>query len=179
MDEEESRSASEEAPRDEENSVDTSEVKPEPNSNADTSEVREKTSGGSDDATLLMRIEEMIKTHISQIDNLQEEATKYKEMIDDIFKNDETYQEHDKIAKEAARVRTNTKKEINKRPDVADLNQKLKSVKSQKNELQEGLSDYLREYQRLSGSNEIEGDDGEVREIVYVAKLVKKFKFRP
>jgi len=41
-------------------------------------------------------------------------------------------------------------------------------------DLQNALSDYLREYQRLSGSNEIEGDDGEVREIVYVAKLVKR-----
>ncbi len=131
------------------------------------------------DASLLPKIEEMIKTHISQIDTLSEEATKFKEMIDDIFKNDETFQEHDKIAKEAARIRTGTKNEINKRPDVADLVSKMKEVKSQKNEHQEGLSDYLREYQRLSGSNEIEGDDGEIREIVYVAKLVKKSKFRP
>ena len=67
-----------------------------------------------------------------------------------------------------------------KRPDVAALAGKLKSLKSEKKELQEGLSDYLREYQRLSGSNEIEGEDGEIRQIVYVAKLVKKSsKFRP
>ena len=46
-------------------------------------------------------------------------------------------------------------------------------------ELNEGLSDYLREYQRLSGSNEIEGEDGELRTIVYVAKLVRKSVFRP
>ena len=89
------------------------------------------------DAVLLLRIEEMIKTHMSQIDTLQEDITKRKDMLNDIFTNDETYQEHDKIAKE-------------------------------------GLSDYLREYQRLSGSNEIEGEDGELREIVYTAKLVKK-----
>ena len=52
-------------------------------------------------------------------------------------------------------------------------------MKSEQSELKTGLSDYLREYQRLSGSNEIEGEDGEVREIVYVAKLVKKSKYRP
>lgn len=66
-----------------------------------------------------------------------------------------------------------------KRPDVADLSNKLKDLKSEQTELKEGLSDYLRECQRLSGSNEIEGDDGEVREIVYTAKLVKKSQFKP
>ena len=131
------------------------------------------------DAVLLLRIEEMIKTHISQIDNLSEEAKKYKEMIDDIFGNDEVYKQHDEVAKEAAKIRSKTKAEINKRPDVADLNEKFKSVKSQKKELSEGLSDYLREYQRISGLNGIEGEDGELREIVYVAKLVKKSVFRP
>ena len=132
------------------------------------------------DAVLLVRIEEMIKTHLSQIDTLAEDISKHKEMVDDIFTNDQTYQEHDKIAKEAAKVRSKTKAEIMKRPDVADLSNKLKTLKSEKKELNEGLSDYLREYQRLSGSNEIEGNDGEVREIIYVAKLVKKSsKFRP
>lgn len=131
------------------------------------------------DAVLLLRIEEMIKTHISQIDNLSEEAKKYKEMIDDIFASDEVYKKHDEVAKEAVRVRSKTKAEINKRPDVADLNEKFKSIRSQKKELSEGLSDYLREYQRISGLSEIEGEDGELREIVYVAKLVKKSVFRP
>ena len=127
------------------------------------------------DAVLLVRIEEMIKTHISQIDKLTEDVTKYKDMIDDIFTNDKTFQEHDKIAKEAAKVRSKTKSEIMKRVDVANLSNKLKTLKSEKKELQEGLSDYLREYQRLSGSNEIEGEDGQIREIVFVAKLVRKF----
>lgn len=133
------------------------------------------------DAVLLTKIEEMIKTHLAQIDSLQEEITKHRDMANDIFENDETYKEHDKLAKEAARIKSNTKKEITKRPDVADLDNKLKSLKSEQKELKEGLSDYLREYQRLSGSSEIEGEDGEVREIVFVAKLVKrssKFKSR-
>ena len=133
----------------------------------------------SNDAVLLVKIEEMIKTHISQIDTLQEDITKHKEMLDDIFGNDETFKEHDKIAKEANRIKSKTKSEIMKRPDVADLANKLKALKSEKMELNEGLSDYLREYQRLSGSNEIEGEDGELRTIVYVAKLVRKSVFRP
>ncbi|OGE19450.1 hypothetical protein A3J19_02185 [Candidatus Daviesbacteria bacterium RIFCSPLOWO2_02_FULL_41_8] len=132
------------------------------------------------DAVLLARIEEMIKTHLAQIDSLAEEITKYKDMVDDVLANDETYQEHDKLAKEAARVKSNTKKEIMKRVDVADFANKLKSLKSEQKELKGGLSDYLREYQRLSGSNQIEGEDGEFREIVFVAKLVKRSpQFKP
>jgi hypothetical protein len=131
------------------------------------------------DAALLIKIEEMIKTHLVQIDELSKQAKDEKDIIDDTFKNDETYQHHDKLAKESSRIRGNTKKEIMKRPDVANNVERLKSFKSQKKELEEGLSDYLREYQRISGSNVIEGEDGEVREIVYVAKLVKKSAFRP
>ncbi len=131
------------------------------------------------DAVLLVRIEEMIKTHITQIDQLGEDASKHKEMIDDIFGNDQTFQEHDKIAKEAVKVRSGTKQQIMKRPDVADLSAKLKDLKTEQKELKEGLSDYLREYQRLSGLNEIEGEDGMLREIVYTAKLVKKSQFKP
>src|SRR3989344_1973796 len=131
------------------------------------------------DATLLLRIEDMIRTHISQIDELGGKITEHKNMMDDVFKNSETYQEHDKLVKEASKIRSNTKKEIMKQPAVAELAAKLKVMKSEQSELKTGLSDYLREYQRLSGSNEIEGEDGEVREIVYVAKLVKKGKYRP
>ncbi|MCL4415803.1 MAG: hypothetical protein M1365_03735 [Actinobacteria bacterium] len=145
---------------------------------ADTQDIQEaqliNTDTGNNDAALLLKIEEMIKTHLSQIDSLGEEITKRKDMLDDIFANNETYQEHDKQAKEAARIKSNTKKEILKRADAAELSEKLKDLKLEQKELRDGLSDYLREYQRLSGSNEIEGDDGEIREIVYTAKLVKR-----
>ena len=140
----------------------------------DTQTQVQETTPVNNDAVLLIKIEEMIKTHLSQIDSLQEEITKHRDMLNDIFTNDETYQAHDKAAKESSRIRTNTKKEIMKRPDVADLDSKLKSLRSEQKELKEGMSDYLREYQRLSGSNEIEGEDGELREIVFVAKLVKR-----
>lgn len=138
----------------------------------------DNTSGGN--AMMLLKIEEMIKSYLSQINQLQEEITKRKEMFDDTFVNDQTFQEHDKAAKEASRIRSATKQQILKRADVADLFNKLKELKAERKELQQGLSDYLREYQRLSGSNEFEGEDGQMQEIVYIAKLVKKSsKFRP
>lgn len=127
--------------------------------------------GGAD---IIINMEGLIKSHIAQIDKLSEEAGKLKDMLDDIFENDPTYKEHDEKAKEAAKIKSKTKSEILKRPQAADLNEKIKSLKSQIKENQSSLSDYLQEYARLAGVNEIEGEDGEVREIVYTAKLIKK-----
>ncbi len=123
---------------------------------------------------ILITMEGMIKSNIALIDKLSEEAKKLKEMLDDIFANDPTYQEHLEKAKEATKLKTATKQQILKQPQAADLNEKTKAIKSEIKEAQSALSDYLQEYQRMSGVNEIEGDDGEVREIVYTAKLVKK-----
>jgi len=125
-------------------------------------------------AELLGNLESSIKEHIASIDTSKTELKKLKEMLSDMFSNDSTYQEHDKAVKEASKIRTKTKLELLKQPAAAQLNNKIKELSSDLKDLQNALSDYLREYQRLSGSNEIEGDDGEVREIVYVARLIKR-----
>lgn len=131
-------------------------------------------STGDSHGQVIINMEGMIKNYIASIDRLQQEARKHKEMLDDIFNNDPTYQKHAEAAKEAAKVKQNTKSQILKQPQAADLDAKLKDIKSQLKENQASLSDYLQEYARMSGVNEIEGEDGEVREIVYQAKLIKK-----
>lgn len=123
---------------------------------------------------VLVNMESMIKNHISAVDRINQEAKKYKEMLDDIFNNDETYKVHAEKAAEAAKVKGQTKAEILKRPHAKELDDKVKSLKAEVKELQGALSDYLQEYQRMSGVNEIEDDNGEVREIVYNARLIKK-----
>lgn len=132
------------------------------------------TSTGDSAASVILNLETLIKSHITRIDNLKIESKKHKEMFDDVLNNDETYKLHDKKAKEAAKTKSQTKFQIMKRPDVATLDKKVKQSKSEVKELEAALSDYLKEYERLSGSAEIQTDDGEVREIVYTAKLVKK-----
>jgi len=126
------------------------------------------------DSTVLLDLENLIKSHVSGIDKRKEELKKIKEMLNDIFVNDPTYQEHEKQAKEANKVKGVTKAQLIKLPNAKELGDKIKTITSEIKETDGALSDYLREYQRMSGSNEIEGDDGQVREIVYVAKLVKK-----
>ncbi len=123
---------------------------------------------------VLTDLENLIKSHISGVDKRKEDLKKFKEMIADILTNDPTYQEHEKLAKEANKVKSATKAQLMKAPGAADVVRKIKDIAAEVKEMDGALSDYLREFQRLSGSNEIEGDDGQVREIIYVAKLVKK-----
>lgn len=123
---------------------------------------------------VLINLEALIKSHISNIDKTKDDLKKHKEMLDSILDNDTVYKEHSEKAKEANKIKSQTRSQIMKQPQAADLNQKIKDMRQSLKALQLALSDYLREFQRMSGSNEIEGDDGEVREIVYTVKLIKK-----
>jgi predicted RNase H-like nuclease (RuvC/YqgF family) len=137
-------------------------------------EKSEKNPPETNGAEVLLNLESLIKNHISGIDKRKSDLKKQKEMLSSALTNDETYRTHEEEAKKANKVKAATKSEILKRPENAHLNAKIKELTSEIKEMDAALSDYLREYERLSGSNEIEGDDGEVREIVYVAKLVKR-----
>lgn len=127
--------------------------------------------GGAD---ILLNLEQLIKTHITNIEKLKEDLKIKNEMLNDILGNDEIYQKHDEAVKTAVKLKIAAKQQILKLPQAAALNSEVKEMKTGLKELNEALSDYLREYGRLAGVNEIEGEDGEMREIVYSAKLVKK-----
>lgn len=131
---------------------------------------------GDGQAIVLQNLEGMIKSNISQIDKLAQDLKTQNEMLTSIFENDETYKAHAAAAKEASRVKTGTKNEILKRADVAHVNEKVKGLRAEIAELKDAQSSYLQEFARMSGSNEIEGEDGEVREIVYTARLIKRNK---
>lgn len=127
-----------------------------------------------DEASVVLNMESMIKTLISTQEKLQDELGKCQDLLDAIFENDATYKDHSEKAKEAAKVKSATKQQILKQPQAADLANKVKTLKSELKENRASLSDYLREFQRMSGISEIEGHDGEIREIIYTAKLVKR-----
>jgi alkylhydroperoxidase/carboxymuconolactone decarboxylase family protein YurZ len=110
---------------------------------------------------------------MSQLERIKEESTKLKEMLDSIFENDPTYKVHDEAAKEAAKIKGNTKKQLMRLSQAADLAGKIQSLKSQMKELNQTLSDYLQDYAKTTGQTSFETSDGQVRQIVYIAKLVK------
>lgn len=125
-------------------------------------------------ATVLLELEATIKNHITLIDKNKAELKKQREMLESALLNDEAYRRHTEEAKKTAKTKALTKYQIMQLPANKVLADNVRDLATQTRELNSALSDYLREYMRISGTNEIETDDGEVREIVYVAKLVKK-----
>ncbi len=115
----------------------------------------------------------MINSLVDQIALRKNQLAKLKEMLDDFFLNDPTYQTHDQAVKEAVKIRTGTKKQILKQPQAADLDNQVKDLRSQVKELDTDLSSYLADYAKSSGATTIETTDGVVRQIVYTAKLIK------
>lgn len=124
----------------------------------------------------LLSLENLIKSHIRSLDTLRIELKKHRELEEDALNNDPTYKEHLKNVKEATKVKSNTKQQILKQPSMANVANKIKSMSSEIKEKENALSDYLKEYQRMSGASEIEGENGEVMEIVTVVKVVKRRK---
>ena len=125
-------------------------------------------------AQVVLDLERLIKSNIAAMDKGKAERKKLKEMLESALENDETYRIHNEKAKEAAKTKAQTKFQIMQQSANKTIIDKIKAITIEIREADDALSDYLREYERLSGSNEIETDDGVVREIVYVAKLVKK-----
>jgi 4-diphosphocytidyl-2C-methyl-D-erythritol kinase len=126
-----------------------------------------------DNVTLLLSITEMINSNLEAIEKLEAQLKKHAEMLEDIFTNDATYQEHAKLAKEAVQVKAKTKQQILKTPQAGDLYAKVRDFKNQIKETKTSMSEYLQEYARLSGSTDFEDGQGNLRKIIYVAKLVK------
>lgn len=140
--------------------------------------VEEEVSVSSEDVnsqtTVLLSLENMIKRHIATIEKLQEETKKHKEMFDGEFEGSETFKALSEKFKETQKARNSTREQILKQPNMSVLADKLKQMRQEMKELRSALSDYLLEYQRLSGLTEIQGEDGEYRQIVHSAKAVKK-----
>ena len=122
----------------------------------------------------LLSIESAIKERISRIEQLKADMQPHKEMLASYLDNDPVYREHSEAAKAASKQKSATKKQLLSIPAGKALVDKLDLLKDEMKELQEGLSYYLKEYQQTTGANEIEGADGELRQIIYVAKLVRK-----
>jgi hypothetical protein len=116
----------------------------------------------------------LINTNLAQIDRLKEDLKPLKEMLDSYLNSDIKYVELVEAAKAAARDKGKKKKELLATPQGKELSEKIKTAQEELKAAREALSYYLAEYQRSTGANEFEGADGELRQIVFVAKLVRK-----
>lgn len=152
------------------------------NSNGQEDENRDEydpSIAASKDSLSMLQIESIIKRYLTDIQKLQERYKEKKSMFDDSFNNDANYKTLADKAKEATRLKTAAKQQLMKSPAIEQLAQEVKDMKEEMADLEQSVSDYLQEYQRVSGSNQLETDDGQILEIVQVTKVVRKSKYRP
>lgn len=121
----------------------------------------------------LLNVESLINSTMSRFEILDKEYKEQKSMIDALLENDLEYQEALIESKKQAKLKTIAKQKVMTKPEATHVVEKLQESQSQIKELKTALSDYLAQYVTLSGSNQIEGADGVLRQIIYTAKLVK------
>lgn len=129
--------------------------------------------GTNDAVTSLFAIENLIKTHISHIEAVKTELAKHAESFNDVLNNDPGYKKAADEGKEVNKKKAEAKQNVLKSPSNASLNQKIKDMRQELKELKGALSNYLQQYQKIADTDQIESEDGEVRQIVYNAHLVK------
>ncbi len=119
---------------------------------------------------------EIVRRRLSILEKSKVEMKKLKEMHNDLFVNNESYNTADKVVKDAMKKRKDVAAQLSKQPSAIELNGKIKDLKEQIKENQDSLSQELMEYYRTAGVTEIETEDGSVQEFEIVIKLKGKKK---
>ncbi len=95
-------------------------------------------------------------------------------MLRDAVEGDAGFHDLDIQAKDIQKKKNEIKQKVMKTPAMEAVVAKIEEYKGEMKDAKEMLSGYLEEYQRVSGTNIIEGENGEIREIIPVYKLVKR-----
>jgi hypothetical protein len=95
-------------------------------------------------------------------------------MLRDAVEGDAAYHELDTQSKDLQKKKTEIKQKVMKTPAMEAVVAKVEEYKNEIKDAKEMLSGYLEEYQRVAGTNIIEGENGEIKEIVPQYRLVKR-----
>ncbi len=135
---------------------------------------------GENAAVSQINLESLINRYIKDIDATKEKMKMQKTMLEDAFNNDAGYAEAQQKVKEVTKVRNGIRQKIQKQPGVMNVMNEINGLKEEIKDQQEGLSQYLQQYQLQSGNSSFTGEGGEVLEIVTSRRLVRKnSKYRP
>ena len=128
----------------------------------------------SNPAADLVALEGLVLNYIDKIEKHQEILRSKKEMLESNLENDPNYQEAAKQAKELSKKKLEEKARIIRQPEVEKIYADVKDGQGQLRTMRDTLSNHLQNYGKLSGTNQLEDEEGQVREIVYTAKVVKR-----
>ena len=95
-------------------------------------------------------------------------------MLKDAVEGDATYHALDVQSKDIQKKKTEIKQKMTRTPAMEAVLAKVEEYKSEIKDAKEMMSGYLEEYQRVAGTNIIEGENGEIKEIIPQYRLVKR-----
>ncbi len=130
-------------------------------------------------AMTVLDLTTLINDYDKTMMELKAQLKEQKKMVKDAFEGDQEYHELSEKAKELTRQKNAIKQRIIQTPAVETVMAKVKDLQLELKDMEDKLSGYLQEYQRIAGTNVIEGTDGELRQIIPVYRLVKKSKNNP
>ncbi|MDO8608991.1 MAG: hypothetical protein Q7R95_00425 [bacterium] len=131
----------------------------------------------SEEKNSVLDITTLINDYSKTLDEMKNQLREQRQMIKDAFENDQQYHELSEKSKNLNKEKNAIKQRILKTPAAEAAVAKAKDIQTELKDMEDRLSGYLQEYQKITGTNLIEGTDGELRQIVPVYKLVKKSKF--
>lgn len=121
----------------------------------------------------------LINDYSHTLDEIKGQLREQRQMVKDAFENDQQYHELSEKVKNLNKEKNTIKQRILKTPAASAATAKIKELQTEVKDMEDKMSGYLQEFQRVSGTNVIEGTDGELRQIVPVYRLVKKSKYNP
>lgn len=125
-------------------------------------------------AMSMLDLSSLINDYVKTLDEVKSQLREQRQMVKDTFENDQEYHELSEKVKVLNKSKTAVKQKLLKTPAAEAALVKMQDLQTEMRDMEEKLSSYLQEYQRVSGTNMIEGYDGAIREIVPVYRLVKK-----
>lgn len=124
-----------------------------------------------------VELEEQIDFNYSEISKNKKEIKKINQKIKDRLLADNAYSMANDDIKEAQKERSKAKKEAIKKDDIlSQLHDTLKTLRADNRMRQLSLSDYLLEFEELTGSRTVTDSQGELFDFEVYAKLKPKSK---
>lgn len=122
----------------------------------------------------MIELSTIINRYAADIEKVKNNLKDKNAMFKDGFENDAEYHEQSLKIKELNKVRNGAKQRIMKQPSMEALTAQINDMKGELKDMQDMLSGYLEQYQKVSGTNIIETEEGEIREIVPQYRLIKR-----
>jgi hypothetical protein len=122
----------------------------------------------------IVELTALINRYESDMKKMRDNLKIQSGMLRDAVEGDAAYHELDVQSKDIQKKKTEIKQKVMKTPAMEAVVAKIEEHKSEIKDAKDMLSGYLEEYQRVAGTNIIEGENGEIREIVPQYRLVKR-----